>query len=149
MRFEEGIWKRIPASLLTFSRIISPPPLPPLSGKTFMGLELHFYYELKQMLVSVTVSTSASLSPSPSFSVSKSVSTSLSLSISLSASGEYSAVLAFFQSSLLHFKQCASLSISVHDPKYVSLKDGHSFSRRLIKSAVEPSELSHARFMSP
>ena len=101
------------------------------------------------MLVSVTVSTSASLSPSPSFPVSKSVSISLSLSISPSASGEYSAVLVFFQSSLLHFKQCASLSISVHDPKYVSLKDGHSFSRQLIKSAVEPSALSHARFMSP
>lgn len=55
----------------------APPPLSPSpsSGNTFMGLELQFYLELHQVLVSILFNTSASPSPSPSFIVSKSGST--------------------------------------------------------------------------
>ena len=61
-------------SLRNVSCIMPPPPLSPSpsSGNTFMGLELQFYLELHQMLVSILFNTSASPSPSPSFIVSKS-----------------------------------------------------------------------------
>ena len=77
MRFEEesfGIC--MPPSLPNVSCIMPPPLSPsPSSGNTFMGLELQFYLELHQMLVSILFNTSASPSPCPSFIVSKSGST--------------------------------------------------------------------------
>ena len=76
MRFEEesfGIC--MSPSLSNVSCIMPPPPLSRSSVNTFMGLELQFYLELHQMLVSILFNTSVSPSPSPSFSVSKSVST--------------------------------------------------------------------------
>lgn len=77
MRFEEesfGIC--MSPSLPNVSCIMPPPPPPsPSSGNTLMGLELQFFLELHQMLVSILFNTSVSPSPSPSFSVSKSVST--------------------------------------------------------------------------
>lgn len=91
MRFEEesfGIC--MPPSLPKVSCIMPPPPPPsPSSGDTFMGLELQFYLELHQMLVSTLFNTSVSPSPSPSFQSQKACLqyTSLSLFISPSASG--------------------------------------------------------------
>lgn len=89
MRFEEesfGIC--MPPSLPNVSCIMPPPPSPS-SGDTFMGLELQFYLELHQMLVSTLFNTSVSPSPSPSFQSQKArvQYTSLSLFISPSASG--------------------------------------------------------------
>lgn len=88
MRFEEesfGIC--MPPSLPNVSCIMPPPS--PSSGDTFMGLELQFYLELHQMLVSTLFNTSVSPSPSPSFQSQKACLqyTSLSLFISPSASG--------------------------------------------------------------
>lgn len=88
MRFEEesfGIC--MPPSLPNVSCIMPPPS--PSSGDTFMSLELQFYLELHQMLVSPLFNTSVSPSPSPSFQSQKACLqyTSLSLFISPSASG--------------------------------------------------------------
>ena len=78
MRFEEESFGICMSPSLPNVSCIMPPPRTapfPSSGNTLMGLELQFFLELHQMLVSILFNTSVSPSPSPSFSVSKSVST--------------------------------------------------------------------------
>ena len=89
MRFEEESFGICMPPKLAKRFLYNAPPPSPSSGNTFMGLELQFFLELHQMLVSTLFNTSVSPSPSPSFQSQKACLqyTSLSLFISPSASG--------------------------------------------------------------
>ena len=149
MRFEEeSFWNFLcPQLAKRFLYYAPPPPLSPSpsSGNTFMGLELQFYLELHQMLVSILFNTSASPSPSPSFIVSKSGST-----IYKSRAVHYSQR---FRLALCSFSRFLKFAASFQTMCFLIIYQGprskicFSESLSVIQSTVEPLQLSHARFI--